>query len=142
MICIGHTRELVNQTAEVYEKVTRLATEYKICNLLDKYDPTAQVIVSTIGKVLNYMKNPRGKIDLSALRVFVLDEADNFFMDQNREVEIMALHEIIQQLKTDVQYVFFSATFNKAITEKLSNLISEANQIHLKTEQLQLDNVQ
>ena len=41
VICIGHTRELVNQTTEVYEKVTRLAPDYKICNLLDKYDPTA-----------------------------------------------------------------------------------------------------
>ena len=87
------------------------------------------------------MSNPRSKIDLSALRVFVLDEADNFFMDQKREEEIMMFHKNIQQLKTDVQYVFFSATFDKAITEKLSNLISEANQIHLKQEQLQLDNV-
>ena len=41
VICIGHTRELVNQTTEVYEKVTRLAPEYKICNLQDKFDSTA-----------------------------------------------------------------------------------------------------
>ena len=80
------------------------------------------------------MKNPRGKIDLSALRVFVLDEADHFFKDNTREDEIMVLHQIIQQLKTDVQYVVFSTTFEKAVTEKLPNLISEGFQIHLKQE--------
>ena len=41
VICIEHTRELVSQTTEVYEKVTRFAPEYKICNLLDQFDSKA-----------------------------------------------------------------------------------------------------
>ena len=141
VICIEHTRELVSQTTEVYEKVTRFAPEYKICNLLDQFDSKAQVIVTTIGKILNYTKFSKIKFDLSALRICVLDEVDLFFLDKLEEDEIMALHEVIQQLKTDVQYVFFSATIDRTITEKLSNMITEANQIYLYQEELKLDNV-
>ena len=71
----------------------------------------------------------------------MLDEVDLFFLDKLEEDEIMALHEVIQQLKTDVQYVFFSATIDRTITEKLSNMITEANQIYLYQEELKLDNV-
>ena len=120
------------------------APEYRICNLAEegaKITGEEQVIVTTIGKILNYLKNPRLKLDLSTLRMFVLDEADNFFMDERRENEIMQFHQALQKLSQPVQYVFFSATFDKAITDKLSELITEANQINLKLDQLKLDNV-
>jgi superfamily II DNA/RNA helicase len=34
VIVIGHTRELVNQTSEVYVKATKYAPAYRICNLM------------------------------------------------------------------------------------------------------------
>jgi ATP-dependent RNA helicase DDX19/DBP5 len=82
-------------------------------------------------------------VDLSELRVFVLDEADDFYMDSKKEQEINTFHAFINtKLKRTVQYIFFSATFDTAISEKISAIVSDANQINLKQEQLKLDNIQ
>jgi superfamily II DNA/RNA helicase len=132
---------LVNQTYEVYKKVVSHAPEYRICNLLDSaYDKEAQVLVTTAGKLLSYIKG-RSPINLSSMKVFVLDEADNFFMEKQREEEIMSIHQAFQKQKLQVQYLFFSATYNEDVSERISNLVDEASQINLKQEQLKLDNV-
>ena len=50
VIIIGHTRELVNQTAGVIARILEYAKSYKLSNLAtDKYDPTAHIVVSTLG---------------------------------------------------------------------------------------------
>jgi superfamily II DNA/RNA helicase len=67
VIIIGHTRELVNQTYYVLEKIVTFDPEYKICNLLNNEPKGAQVVVSTIGKILNYLTG-HTKIDLTELR--------------------------------------------------------------------------
>ncbi len=142
VIIIGHTRELVNQTYDVLEKIVTFDPEYKICNLLNNEPKGAQVVVTTLGKILNYLTG-RTKIDLTELRVFVLDEADDFFMDEQREKEINQFHEFLKtKLSQHVQYVFFSATYDSNISEKISTLINDANQINLKQELLKLDNIQ
>ena len=141
VVAIGHTRELVNQTAEVYKKAVAAAPQYSICNLLDAYDRNAQVIVSTLGS-LNKLFSGREKVDLSEMRVFILDEADDFFMDKDRESELMKFHTTLQKLGKSVQYILFSATYDKLISEKISKLVKEANQINLKVEQLKLENIQ
>ena len=64
-------------------------------------------------------------------------------MDEKKEQEINTFHtHIVKTLKRTVQYVFFSATFDPVISEKISAIVTEANQIHLKEEQLKLDNIQ
>jgi superfamily II DNA/RNA helicase len=70
------------------------ASNYKICNLLqDKYY-NQHVVVTTLGNLLNKTKG-RDKMDLSELRVFVLDEADSFFLDKVREDELIAVHQLL-----------------------------------------------
>ncbi len=93
---IGHTRELVNQTYEVYSKLVKHAPEYQVINFIeDKVQYKGQQIaVSTLGKIFGMMKG-RGAIDLSDLKVFVLDEADDFFLDEKREKELKELHNIL-----------------------------------------------
>lgn len=142
-IIIGHTRELVNQTYDVLRVMVQFDPEYKIANLLNSPDTKgAQVVVSTLGTVLNNLDG-RKALDLSELRVFVLDEADDFYMDEKKEEEINRFHLHLQQaIKRSVQYVFFSATFDAGISEKISAIVSDANQISLKQEQLKLDNIQ
>jgi len=72
----------------------RFASNYKICNLLqDKYS-NQHVVVTTLGNLLNKTKG-RDKMDLSELRVFVLDEADSFFLDKVREDELIAVHQLL-----------------------------------------------
>ena len=86
----------------------------------------------------------RDKLDLSELRVVVLDEADVYFKDEDIERDTMNLIAIFKKLTQPIQYVLFSATYNEVISLKISEIMSEANQINLKKEKLKLklDNIQ
>jgi len=127
----------------VLNSIVKFDPEYKIANLLNSPETKgAQVVVTTLGKLLMHHEG-RGAVDLTELRVFVLDEADDFYMDTRKEKEIYKFHGFINtKLKRQVQYIFFSATFDTAISEKISAIVSDANQINLKQEQLKLDNIQ
>jgi len=72
----------------------RFASNYKICNLLQDNYSNQHVVVTTLGNLLNKTKG-RDKMDLSELRVFVLDEADSFFLDKVREDELIAVHQLL-----------------------------------------------
>lgn len=101
VICVAHTRELVKQISDVYSLALKFAPEYKILDLTEDYAKPKgdeQVIITTIGKLLKYIGNPRKPVDLSRLRMFILDEADNFFMDRTRENETMDIHKVFQTL--------------------------------------------
>ena len=54
----------------------------------------------------------------------------------------MYLASVFKKLTQPIQYVLFSATYDKAISLKISEIISVANQINLKKEKLKLDNIQ
>lgn len=54
-------------------------TEIKVRNIVDDIaKPNAHVLISTLGKLLSFLEG-RTKIDISELKVFVIDEADVFF---------------------------------------------------------------
>lgn len=112
VVVFGHTRELVIQITSVYKKAVKFAPNYKICNLLDKKNYAgAHVIISTMGTFKNFI-NGRDKLDLSELRVVVLDEADEYFKDEVKEEDTMYLASIFKKLTQPIQYVLFSATYN------------------------------
>ena len=73
-----HTRELCNQVAAVYEKITK-GTDITVANFNEHTSP-AQIIVATHGKIEG-MISGRRTMDLSQLKCMVVDEADVFFLD-------------------------------------------------------------
>ena len=90
-----HVRELSSQIAEVYEKITKFSnivvTNYTATGKAEG----AHVVVTTLGKLTNALKTQRGKkptLDLSALKCFVVDEADVFF---NEKRNFQALTEVV-----------------------------------------------
>lgn len=87
-----------------------------------------QIVITTLGKINNLLKG-RNKIDISELRCFILDEADDFFMDEKRQQELETFHAAAQKTGKHVQYILFSATYDPHISDKISELVKEANQI-------------
>ena len=143
VVVIAHSRELVNQLAGVIARILEHAPSYRLCNLAtDKPDASAHIVVSTLGFLLNQLTGRTKTIDLSQLRVFVLDEADAFFNEETRKNEIMKFHGILQGLKRKIQYIFFSATFEEEVSKDISQLVSEAYQISLQLKAVKLENVQ
>ena len=82
----------------MFKKIVKFAPKYKICNLLEKKHFTgAQVIISTMGTFRNFVIG-RDKLDLSELRVVVLDEADEYFKDEDHEKDTMYLASFFKKL--------------------------------------------
>jgi len=44
-------------------------------------------------------------------------------------------------LQNKVQFVFFSATFEQAVSDQIAEIITDASQIVMKVENIKLDNV-
>lgn len=59
--------------------------------------PSEHVLITTLGK-LNSFVTGRSKVDLSALKVVVVDEADSFFDQIKSEEELNGILEAIKKL--------------------------------------------
>ena len=82
----------------MFKKIVKFAPKYKICNLLEEKKPAgAQVVISTMGRFKSFI-GARDKLDLSELRVVVLDEADEYFKDEVKEKDTMDLAKVFKEL--------------------------------------------
>lgn len=84
-ICLAPSRELARQIMSVVismGKFTPVQTEYAIKDNLPRNATlvTAQIIVGTPGTMIDLIR--RKVVDISEVKVFVLDEADNM-LDQD-----------------------------------------------------------
>ena len=63
---------------------------YKLCNLAkDKVDNSAHILVSTISQIVNMFSGRSKNLELSELKVLVIDEADCFFIEHNHLDEFL-----------------------------------------------------
>ena len=80
---VAHVRELSSQIADVYTRLCKY-TNINVSNLTTSgVVEGCHIIVTTLGKLANVLKKRgnTGKLDLSALKCFVVDETDVFFGD-------------------------------------------------------------
>ncbi|NMC77409.1 MAG: DEAD/DEAH box helicase [Candidatus Methanofastidiosa archaeon] len=115
------TRELAEQ---VRESIHTLSSQSNLkivsvyggvsINRQIKDIPKAEVVIATPGRLLDHLE--RGTINLSKVKILVLDEADRMldmgFLDD--------VEQIIEECPTDRQTLFFSATISKEI-KRLAN---------------------
>ena len=114
------TRELCDQIMQECRKFAKYLESLKMVSLvggqpipqqLEALKKGAQLIIGTPGRTLELIKN--GKVDVSKLKILVLDEADRL-LEEGFAEEMKALLEKLPQSR---QTVFFSATFPKGIAE-------------------------
>ena len=141
-IIFAHTRELVNQIADVLSKMAK-KTEIKVNALLpseNKNVEVGQVVVITPGHFDNvFLKKKAYKLD--SLKVLVLDEADYMLTNEVTEKVVNKTFKFFQDKKLPVQILFFSATYNQSHYKRIKQFYKKANMIELKREELTLDNV-
>ena len=111
------TRELTNQVTEELKKLGK----YKNLSLLSIYGGVSieqqikllrkkvNIIVATPGRLLDHLN--RGTVDLTQVRHFVLDEADEM-LDMGF---IQGIHQILKNLPSERQMLLFSATMSPEI---------------------------
>jgi ATP-dependent RNA helicase DeaD len=132
------TRELALQVARELEslgtnrglRVTAIYGGAPMGKQVDELAAGTQIVSGTPGRVLDHIR--RGTLDVSSLRVFVLDEADEMLsMGFAKE-----LHAIVDSLPKERQGLFFSATIPPDIERLARSQLHEPEFITLSSDQV------
>ncbi|UJF17764.1 ATP-dependent RNA helicase DbpA [Vibrio sp. SS-MA-C1-2] len=108
------TRELADQVAKEIRKLARSIHNIKVLTLcgglpfgpqIGSLEHGAHIVVGTPGRIQDHLI--KGRLDLSNLNTFVLDEADRMLEMGFQD----AIDDIIEQMPTDRQTLLFSATY-------------------------------
>ncbi|MBL8612313.1 MAG: DEAD/DEAH box helicase, partial [Myxococcales bacterium] len=132
------TRELALQVAGELEKIgrykgTKIAAIYGGASMerqIDQLKAGAQVVVGTPGRVLDHLR--RGTLAPGAIRIFVLDEADEMLsMGFAKE-----LNAIISELPKERQGLYFSATIAGDIERLAAKHLRDPEYVTLSSDQI------
>ncbi|KAJ7455233.1 P-loop containing nucleoside triphosphate hydrolase protein [Mycena galericulata] len=137
-ICLAPSRELARQIMSVVVsmgKFTPVQTEYAIKeNLANDSGPiTAHIVVGTPGTMTALMR--KRILDVSNVRVFVLDEADNMLDQDGLGDQTLRVKNMLPR-DPPVQILLFSATFPDHVRSFASKFAPSANKIELQKEEL------
>ncbi|XP_007118141.1 ATP-dependent RNA helicase DDX25 [Physeter macrocephalus] len=142
-LCLAPTYELALQTGRVVERMGKFCVDVQVMYAIrgnriprDTH-VTKQIIIGTPGTVLDWCFKRR-LIDLTKIRVFVLDEADVMidtqgFSDQSIRIQ--------RALPSECQMLLFSATFEDSVWQFAERIIPDPNVIKLRKEELTLNNI-
>lgn len=137
-ICLSPARELARQTMDVIKemgKFTKIKTQLIVPGELERDTPiNGQIIVATPGLMLDLIR--RKRIQISKLKVFVLDEADNMLDQQGLGDQCSRIKKM---LPSSAQIILFSATFADDVREYAERYVPNANSLELKHEELNVD---
>ncbi|GAA4495939.1 DEAD/DEAH box helicase [Pseudaeromonas paramecii] len=134
VLVLAPTRELAIQVAEACQSYAKYLPDFHVLPIYggSSYDTQlralkrgAQVVVGTPGRVMDMMR--RGKLDLSALRALVLDEADEML----RMGFIDDVEWIIEQCPFDRQIALFSATMPDVIRRVAHRHLQEPKEVKI-----------
>ncbi|GLB40344.1 putative DEAD box helicase family protein [Lyophyllum shimeji] len=142
-LCLAPSRELARQIMSVVTamgKFTAVQTEYAIKDNLprDVTQITAHIIVGTPGTMADLMR--RRVIDLSHIKVFVLDEADNMLDQDGLGDQTLRVKNMLPR-NPPVQIILFSATFPDHVRSYSAKFAPNANKIELQKEELSVDSI-
>jgi len=130
------TRELAAQVAESVADYGRymdfrsvvIFGGVNINTQKDKLSRGADIIIATPGRLLDHVS--QGTIDLSAVEILVLDEAD-------RMLDMGFIHDIrkvVRLMPKQRQTLLFSATFSTEIKGLAKDFLRDAREIHVTPE--------
>jgi len=142
-LCLAPTRELVRQIHSVAVKLakpTGITIELVVPTVEKGLLPTvdAQLIIGSPGRVNRLID--KKKITTKALKIFVLDEADEMLEEQGQRVQSTKILNAIRKEVPQIQVCFFSATYNDKVKEFAKTIIKGIRiAVHVPVEKLSLD---
>lgn len=143
-VLLAPTRDLARQTKIVIGALGQFMKKltYHLCiggtsvrNDITVCRQGCQLVVGTPGRILDLIC--RGVLDLSALKVIVLDEADEMLSRGFKE----AVYEIFSHMPQDVQVCLFSATMPQDVLAITKKFMRNPATILVKEEDLTLDGI-
>ncbi|KAF3989847.1 hypothetical protein FT663_03367 [Candidozyma haemuli var. vulneris] len=139
-ICLSPARELARQTLDVIQTMGKYTNVTSKLVVPGSYARGARItdniLVGTPGTLLELIK--RKQVNLSRVKVFVLDEADNMLEAQGMSDQSV---RVKKYLPRDAQLVLFSATFPEEVRDYAERFVPNANSLELKQEELNVDGI-
>lgn len=130
------TRELADQVSKEIRKLARSIHNIKVLTLcggmpfgpqLASLEHGAHIVVGTPGRVEEHVR--KGTLDLSNLKMLVLDEADRMLEMGFQE----ALDAIIDQMPAERQTMLFSATFPTQIKQVAERIMTDPAMVQVES---------
>lgn len=139
-ICLVPTRELARQILDVVHQMGKY-TDCTMAIVAREETQTqesikAHIVVGTPGTILA-LENKR-LLDLSKIKIFILDEADVMLDKQGMGMQSMRIRSLCAP---DSQLLLFSATFSDSVIDFAHRIIPNANVITLKREELSVEGI-
>lgn len=147
--CVGlvlsPTRELAQQTYTVLNTLndTDYGKDFAIGYYVGGTQVRADVesinrqmpacVVGTPGRIIHLMKN----LNLSTVKIFVLDEADQMFQTGFTE----QINQILSSLESSAQMVCVSATYPKEISDRIKMGMDEPVVIEIPVEEVKVESI-
>ncbi|WFD43840.1 RNA helicase [Malassezia psittaci] len=139
-IALAPSRELARQIMDVVQamgKFTPVKTAFAIPDAIKRGEKVqAHLVVGTPGKTFDLIKTRA--LDPSAVKVFVLDEADNMLDQQGLGEQSIRVKNTMPR---SCQIVLFSATFPELVHNFAVKFAPNANEIRLKQEELSVESI-
>jgi len=148
-LCICPTRELAQQIEGVIKSLAQF-TDITIGVVISGTPLSAvtdQVVIGTPGKLSDFVKkkdlNKRPLLDLSALKILIVDEADEIIGDVNSNNSLWKQTSFIKKfIPKNCQIGVFSATFPDEVVELVHQFVpAPRTSLRLKTEELSIDKI-
>ncbi|KAG1445929.1 hypothetical protein G6F56_009742 [Rhizopus delemar] len=135
-ICLVPSRELARQIRDVTLKMAQFTkvTAVSLVKETKRRVFNEHIIVGTPGTVHDCIR--RRYVDVSGIKSFVLDEADNMLDQDGLGDQSIRINSMI---KTNHQVLLFSATFPEHVRKFSSKFAPGANEITLANHELSVD---
>lgn len=143
-LIVSPTRELALQITAEVKKIISGVDEAQVLTVyggqdveqqLRKLNGANHIVIATPGRLLDHVR--RGTIELSGVRMLVLDEADQMLhMGFLNEVE-----EIIRQTPSSRQTMLFSATMADPIRSLAARYMNQPQDIRIRKQQITLEGI-
>eukprot|EP00768_Dysnectes_brevis_P001700 gnl/Dysnectes_brevis/146_a171_9557.p1 GENE.gnl/Dysnectes_brevis/146_a171_9557~~gnl/Dysnectes_brevis/146_a171_9557.p1 ORF type:complete len:399 (+),score=129.11 gnl/Dysnectes_brevis/146_a171_9557:49-1245(+) len=143
VLILAPTRELASQSLKVINGIGR-KMKVKTCSCIggtpvasdiESLRSGVHVVVGTPGRVLHMISE--GHLDPKALRMWILDEADEMLSKGFNE----QIYHIFQTMDPEVQVVLISATMPREVLEVTEKFMRDPIRILVKETELTLDGI-
>ena len=143
ILIISPTRELAQQISKVLKSLGTYLDIRIRCSIggtsvredIQQLSNGCQLVVGTPGRLNDMIE--RGALKLKALKVIVIDEADEILSRGFKQ----QIYKTFEYLPSDVQVALFSTTFDKAIFDITNKFMRDPISILVKKEELTLDGI-
>ena len=138
-LVIAPTRELAKQIYNVASEIGQYS-KLKINLFIGGSDfntdmsnmSSTNIIIGTIGRIKHILSRKKKFYD--SIKIFVCDEADNIFENDNTDI-----FEIISNIKSSSQKILISATLNNNVFSISDKFLTEPIKILLKKDEIAVD---